>query len=72
MRSTVNHKTESYVTNTTALGPPAFVAWVTQLNVTYSPLTDISNNTGKTIQPDVSVFEGDPAINGTVSFLENP
>ncbi|KAI9886838.1 MAG: hypothetical protein M1823_001337 [Watsoniomyces obsoletus] len=56
---------QSYITNTTA-GPPAFVAWVTQLNVTYSPLTDIKDNTGKTIQPDVSVFQGDPAINGTM------
>lgn len=55
----------SYITSTTA-GPPAFVAWVTQLNITYSPLTNIHGNSGQTIQPDVSVFEGDPAINGTI------
>ena len=58
---------QSYLTSTSA-GAPAFVAWVTQLNVTYSPLEVSSNGTGKTIQPDVSVFEGDPAINGTVSI----
>ncbi len=56
----------SYVTNTTALGPPRFVAWVTQLNLTYSPLTITGNNTGTTIQPNTATFEGDPAINGTI------
>ena len=56
---------QSYLTSTSA-GAPAFIAWVSQLNVTYSPLTNIQNNTGETIQPDVSVFDGDPAINGTV------
>ena len=55
----------SYVT-TTAAGAPAFVAWVTQLNLTYSPLTNISGNNGMTIQPNVSTFAGDPAINGTI------
>ncbi|KAA8571341.1 hypothetical protein EYC84_000661 [Monilinia fructicola] len=41
-----------------------------QLNVTYSPLTNVSSangvNYGMTIQPDVSTYEGDPAINGTM------
>ncbi|EEQ91212.1 rds1 [Blastomyces dermatitidis ER-3] len=113
-----------YVTHSSAAGPPAFVAWVTQLNVTYSPLTDVvmmgggvgnaTNSTtgggggggrggrgsgrrahgriefldprqvsdngttggggggggaagsGLTIQPDLSTYEGDPAINGTI------
>jgi hypothetical protein len=55
----------SYITNTTA-GPPAFAAWVSQLNVTYSPLLNISGNTAYTIQPNISTFEGDPAINGTI------
>lgn len=58
---------QSYFTSTQA-GAPAFVAWVSQLNVTYSPLTDFGNNTGYTTQPDLQVFGvGDPAINGTVS-----
>jgi hypothetical protein len=59
----------SYVTDTTA-GAPQFVLWVSQLNITYSPLTNISQNGdmwyGQTIQPDVSTYEGDPAINGTM------
>jgi hypothetical protein len=59
----------SYVTSTSA-GAPQFVVWVSQLNVTYSPLTNITVqnglNFGQTIQPDVSTYEGDPAINGTM------
>ncbi|TPX17531.1 uncharacterized protein E0L32_003174 [Thyridium curvatum] len=55
----------SYVTSTSAK-KPQFAAWVTQLNVTYSPLMNVTNNTAYTVQPDVSVFEGDPAINGTM------
>ncbi|KAL3420347.1 hypothetical protein PVAG01_08846 [Phlyctema vagabunda] len=59
----------SYVTSTSAAAP-AFVLWVSQLNITYSPLTNISSegdmNFGQTIQPDVSTYQGDPAINGTM------
>jgi hypothetical protein len=59
----------SYVTATSA-GAPEFVIWVSQLNITYSPLTNITcvdgMNYGQTIQPDVSTYEGDPAINGTM------
>ncbi|MCJ1365375.1 hypothetical protein MMC16_004496 [Acarospora aff. strigata] len=55
----------SYVTSTSA-GAAQFVVWVTQLNATYSALTNISGNSGMTIQPDVSTFAGDPAINGTM------
>ncbi|KKY17408.1 putative protein rds1 [Phaeomoniella chlamydospora] len=55
----------SYVTSTSA-GSPAFAAWVTQLNVTYSPLINVSGNSAYTIQPNVSTFAGDPAINGTM------
>jgi hypothetical protein len=55
----------SYITNTTACAPK-IVAWVSQLNVTYSPLVNISSTTGSTIQPIVSTFRGAPAINGTV------
>lgn len=58
---------QSYVTDTTA-GAPAYVAWVSQLNVTYSPLENIQGNTGETTQPDVSTLGGDPAINGTVCY----
>lgn len=55
----------SYITDTKA-GPPLFVAWVTQLNLTYSPLIVTGKNTGTTYQPDTSTYEGDPAINGTI------
>merc|ERR1712098_195622 len=59
----------SYITATSA-GAPEWVLWVSQLNITYSPLTNITardgKNYGQTIQPDVSTYEGDPAINGTM------
>ncbi|KAF7593350.1 hypothetical protein BBP40_011640 [Aspergillus hancockii] len=54
-----------YVTSTTA-GDPKFVAWVTHLNVTYSPLNVTGDRRGKTIQPDVETFSGDPTVNGTM------
>lgn len=37
---------------------PAFVAWISQLNVTYTPLEVTGENTGSTTQPDGVVFEG--------------
>lgn len=55
----------SYVTSTSA-SSPKFALWATQLNVTYSPLLNISGNSAYTIQPNVSTYEGDPAINGTI------
>ncbi|KAI0808804.1 hypothetical protein GGR55DRAFT_185467 [Xylaria sp. FL0064] len=58
----------SYVTATTA-GEPKFAAWVSQLNVTYSPLMNVSGNSAYTIQPNTSTYEGDPAINGTIFLV---
>ncbi|EAS31795.3 uncharacterized protein CIMG_07274 [Coccidioides immitis RS] len=61
----------SYITSSNA-GDPKFVVWVTQLNVTYSPLTLQSNETGggmnmgTTIQPNLETYAGDPAVNGTM------
>ncbi|TKA62066.1 hypothetical protein B0A49_11336 [Cryomyces minteri] len=55
----------SYVTSTPA-GAPAYVAWVSQLNLTYTPLVATSNNSGYTYQPDSEVYQGDPAVNGTM------
>jgi hypothetical protein len=52
-----------------ARNSPSFVAWVTQTNVTYSPLLGATGgnvSTGQTEQPDLATFAGDPAINGTV------
>ncbi|KAK0615081.1 hypothetical protein B0T17DRAFT_497923 [Bombardia bombarda] len=58
----------SYITNTT-VAQPTFAAWVTQLNVTYTPLQNVSDNTAYTIQPNVSTFAGDPGINGTMFLV---
>jgi hypothetical protein len=55
----------SYITSSTA-GQPAFVAWVSQLNLTYTPLTITGPNSGSSYQPPNEVFETDPAVNGTV------
>jgi len=55
----------SYLTSTTATAP-MFALWVSQLNATYTPITNISGNTGMTIQPNMSTFAGDPAVNGTM------
>ncbi|KAI1800241.1 ferritin-like domain-containing protein [Daldinia bambusicola] len=55
----------SYVTSVSA-GYPRYAAWVSQLNVTYTPLQNISGNTAYTIQPNTSTYEGDPAVNGTI------
>ncbi|GAB1316306.1 conserved fungal protein [Madurella fahalii] len=58
----------SYITDTKA-GPPAFAAWVSQLNVSYTPLQDINGNSAWTIQPNMSTFQGDPAVNGTIFLV---
>ncbi|KAF2236697.1 stress response protein Rds1 [Viridothelium virens] len=55
----------SYVTSTTA-GDPKYVAWVAQLNLTYTPLTITGPNRGSTFQPASEVYEGDPTVNGTM------
>ncbi|KAG6038682.1 hypothetical protein E4U41_003893 [Claviceps citrina] len=57
----------SYVTATNVI-EPKFAAWVSQLNVTYSPLLNVSavGKTAYTIQPNASTWEGDPAINSTM------
>ena len=55
----------SYITATTA-GAPVYVAWVNQLNLTYTDLTITGANQGYTFQPNTSTFAGDPAVNGTM------
>jgi hypothetical protein len=55
----------SYVTSTTA-GQPSFVAWVSQLNLTYTPLNVTAPNQGFTYQPASEVYQGDPGVNGTM------
>ncbi|KAK4129709.1 hypothetical protein N657DRAFT_653018 [Parathielavia appendiculata] len=57
----------SYVT-TTNCAEPKFALWLSQLNVTYTPLLNISyeERTAYTIQPNVSTWKNDPAVNGTM------
>ncbi|KAJ7290166.1 Rds1 protein [Mycena rebaudengoi] len=58
---------DSYVTNSSA-GAPQFVAWISQLNTTYTPLFNINGTSGSTLQPNGTIF-GDgsaPVVNGTV------
>ncbi|KZW03537.1 hypothetical protein EXIGLDRAFT_664130 [Exidia glandulosa HHB12029] len=60
----------SYTTKTFATGAPAFAAWISQLNTTYTPLTDVDleARTAKTIQPGGGVYGNGtaPLLNGTV------
>ncbi|KAK1050070.1 hypothetical protein LTR74_017145 [Friedmanniomyces endolithicus] len=47
-------------------GPPAFVAWTNQLNLTYTPLVFTGENTGYTYQPNGTVYEnGSPIVTRT-------
>ena len=55
----------SYITTTSA-GAPKFAAWVSQLNLTYTPVTTTGANAGFTFQPDALTYAGDPATNGTM------
>lgn len=48
----------SYTTNTSAMGPPAYVAWVSQLNTTYTKLNLTGQNSGTTVQPFDGVISG--------------
>ncbi|KAK7685165.1 hypothetical protein QCA50_011528 [Cerrena zonata] len=56
-------------------GEPKFAAWISQLNVTYTPLTNFSGNSALTIQPSGNVFQDilgndtTPLINGTIFLL---
>lgn len=57
----------SYVTSIAAgCGTPKFVAWVNQLNLTYTPLEVTGANKGYTYQPATEVYEGDPMVNQTM------
>ena len=58
----------SYVTSTSA-GKPSWVGWSSQLNLTYSPLTLTSDNTGYTYQPEGFVYGSDGIINGTMAIM---
>ncbi|KAF5341905.1 hypothetical protein D9611_001971 [Ephemerocybe angulata] len=61
---------DSYTTSTSA-GAPQFVAWISQLNTTYTPLENIQGNSGSTVQPDGMVFGPGtaPVVNGTMFVM---
>lgn len=46
----------SYITAVGTSMPAAYVAWISQLNVTYSPFISSGNGTGYTIQPNGTTF----------------
>ncbi|KAF1983674.1 hypothetical protein K402DRAFT_423541 [Aulographum hederae CBS 113979] len=47
-------------------GAPQYVGWASQLNFTYTPLEMTGEREGWTYQPAGEVYEGDPAVNGTM------
>ena len=56
-----------------ALFRPQYVAWISQLNTTYTDLTITGNYSGSTVQPGGEIYGNNtfPTINGTmyVSFF---
>jgi hypothetical protein len=58
----------SYITSSAA-GPPRFVAWVAQLNLTYTPLTVTGPNQGYTYQPAGEVYAGGQGIVNDTMFV---
>lgn len=58
----------SYVTSTSA-GAPVFVAWVNQLNLTYTPLTITGPNEGYTYQPAGEVYAGGAGVVNETMFI---
>ncbi|KAH9895085.1 Rds1 protein [Cubamyces lactineus] len=66
----------AYNTSTSA-GDPKYVAWISQLNTTYTDLTITGNYSGSTVQPGGEIYGNNtfPTINGTIFILvtdDNP
>lgn len=55
----------SYITTTTATSAK-FLAWVTQMNLTYTPIEETEPGKGWSWQPPNEVYVGMPAVNETV------
>ncbi|CAE6438405.1 unnamed protein product [Rhizoctonia solani] len=65
----VGPKNFNYTTATTVPGKAKFAAWVSQYNVTYTPLENVDGNSGSTKQPDALVYrdlELNPQVNDTM------
>lgn len=57
----------SYVTSRSELATePKYAMFVSQLNATYVPLVNVTDNGASAVQPNMSTFAGDPAANGTM------
>jgi len=58
-------------TTTTSAGQPQFAAWISQLNVTYTPLENVNNNSASTTQPGSEIYGNGtvPTVNGTMFVL---
>ncbi|CAE6498808.1 unnamed protein product [Rhizoctonia solani] len=63
----VGPKNFDYVTATAVKGKAKYAAWVSQYNVTYTPLENVDGNSGSTKQPGTLVYPdlGDPQVNDT-------
>ena len=50
-----------------------YVAWISQLNTTYTDLVDINGQSGKTYQPGGTVFGNNtvPIVNGTMCVVQD-
>ncbi|CAE6361943.1 unnamed protein product [Rhizoctonia solani] len=64
----VGPKNFDYVTATAVKGQGKYAAWISQYNVTYTPLENVDGNSGSTKQPGTLVFPdlGDPQVNDTM------
>ncbi|KAA1466918.1 hypothetical protein DENSPDRAFT_60074 [Dentipellis sp. KUC8613] len=60
----------SFTTNSSA-GAPQFVAWISELNITFTPLNNINGASGSTEQPGGFVFDDGlfPVANDTMFIL---
>ncbi|QIW94576.1 hypothetical protein AMS68_000094 [Peltaster fructicola] len=58
----------SYVTATSA-GAPKYVAWVNQLNLTYTDLVATGPNSGYTYQPAAEVYQGGASVVNQTTFI---
>lgn len=57
----------SYVTSTITEESPKWAAWFNQLNITYTPLYNVSENEAYTRQPNLTLYsELNQIVNGTV------
>ncbi|GAA6009446.1 hypothetical protein JCM11491_003559 [Sporobolomyces phaffii] len=57
---------DSYITSTVTTNPPKFAAFIGQLNVSYAPLFNVTNNTASAYVPESFVFYDQPQVVNTM------